>query len=59
MAGLIEKNAKTPITIRIAGEIIDGQPSFENHPAMAMVFESSQSTSDSCCNRHTAHATAI
>lgn len=46
MAGLIEKNAKTPITIRIAGEIIDGEMVFENRPAMAMVFESSQSVSD-------------
>ena len=43
MAGLIEKNAKTPITVRIASEIIDGETSFVNHPAMAMVFESSVS----------------
>ena len=46
MAGLIEKNAKTPITIRIAGEIIDGETVFENRSAMAMVFESSQTDSD-------------
>ena len=46
MAGLIEKNATIPITIRISGEITDGQTSFENHPAMAMVFESSQTDSD-------------
>ena len=47
MAGLIEKNAKTPITIRISGEIVDGETSFENIPALAMVFESSQAASDS------------
>ena len=47
MAGLIEKNANIPITIRIAGDIVDGETSFENHSAMAMVFESSQSVSDS------------
>jgi hypothetical protein len=46
MAGLIEKNAKTPITVRVAGEIIDGETSFENHPALAMVFESSQADVD-------------
>lgn len=41
MAGIIEKNAKTPITIRIASDIVDGETSFVNHPALAMVFESS------------------
>ena len=46
MAGLIEKNAKTPITVRIAGEIVDGETLFVNHPALAMVFESSQTASD-------------
>ena len=42
MAGLIEKNAKTPITVRVASEIIDGETSFVNHAALAMVFETSQ-----------------
>ena len=42
MAGLIEKNAKTPITIRIASDIVDGETSFVNHAAMAMIFESSE-----------------
>ena len=42
MAGIIEKNAKNPITIRIASDIVDGETSFVNHAAMAMVFESSQ-----------------
>lgn len=46
MAGLIEKNAKTPITVRVAGEIIDGETSFKNHPALAMVFESSNADID-------------
>ena len=46
MAGLIEKNAKTPITVRIAGEIVDGETLFVNHPALAMVFESSKTASD-------------
>ena len=43
MAGIIEKNAKTPITIRRRSGIADGKPVFSEFPAVSMVFDSSSS----------------
>lgn len=43
MAGIIEKNAKTPIIFRKRTGIVDGKPVFCEIPAVAMVFDSSSS----------------
>jgi hypothetical protein len=43
MAGMIEKKAKTPITIKQpTGSFTDGKPEYSEVPGMAMFFDFSQ-----------------
>ena len=46
MAGVIEKYANNPITIRRRVGIIDGQPEWEEFAALAMMFDFTQSDID-------------
>jgi hypothetical protein len=46
MAGIIERNAKMPMTLRRRTGITDGKPSYDDFPCKGMLFDFNQADLD-------------
>lgn len=46
MAGIIERNAKTPMTLKRRSGIVDGKPSYAEFACRGMLFDFSQADLD-------------